>query len=68
VYLEGTYCPLHPQAAPATDDHDPNEAGESTRDPDCVLELFTRLLSTTVVMQGERARPTRSTGRRRGGG
>jgi hypothetical protein len=67
VYLEGTYCPLHTHAAPATDDHDRNEAGESSCDPDCDLELFMRLLSTTVVMHGQRTRPTRSAGRRRGG-
>jgi hypothetical protein len=67
VYLEGTYCPLHTQAAPAADRHGPNEAGESTCDPDCDPELFTRLLSTTVVMLGAVNRPTRSAGRRRGG-
>jgi Common central domain of tyrosinase len=67
VYLEGTYCPLHTQAAPTADRHGPNEAGESTCDPDCDPELFTRLLSTTVVLLGAVNRPTRSAGRRRGG-
>ena len=67
VYLEGTYCPLHASAAAATDVQDPNEAGDSTCGPDCVLELFTRLLSTTVVLPGDRPHLTRTPGRRRGG-
>jgi hypothetical protein len=68
VYLEGTYCPLHASAAPPIAGQDPNEAVGSSCGPDCVLELFTRLLSTTVVLPGERPRPTRTLGRRRDGG
>ncbi|HZD68237.1 MAG TPA: tyrosinase family protein [Actinomycetes bacterium] len=68
VYLEGTYCPLHAHAAPATGDQDPNEAAGSTCDPDCALELFTRMLSTTVVMPGQRALRTRRARPRSAGG
>jgi len=65
VYLEGTYCPLHAYGgpAPAMHDHGGHEPPGSACDPDCVLEPFTRVLTTTVGLPGARARRSRATAR-----
>jgi len=68
VYVEGTYCPLHAHAyaaAPAMHDHAGHEPPGSACDPDCVLEPFTRVLTTTVALPGQRGRRSRSTTPRR---
>jgi Common central domain of tyrosinase len=79
VYVEGSYCPLHPHAAPAGHHHGAGhadaehphgaggdheaETGSSACDPECDLEPFSRLLSATVVLPA--ARPPRRPARRR---
>jgi hypothetical protein len=63
VYVEGTYCPLHAHpyaAAPAMHDHGGHEPAGSACDPDCVLEPFARVLTTTVGLPSERPRRTRA--------
>ena len=65
LYVEGTYCPLHSHAAPAAHDHEAHAAPGEVCDQGCVLEPFTRLLSTTVILAGRRARRTKSTVRSR---
>jgi hypothetical protein len=67
VYVEGAYCPLHAYAyaaAPAMHEHGGHEPGGSACDPECVLEPFARLLTTTVALPGHRVRRTRSARRR----
>ena len=59
VYPEGTYCPMHAFAALAGHQHrDAHQAPGAACDPDCVLELFARVLSTLVALPG--AHPPRA--------
>jgi len=61
VYLQGYYCPIHNHAAPdkQTGATHHSHATGSTCDTDCVLELFSRVLTTMLVLPA----PHRSTKR-----
>ena len=55
VYVEGTYCPEHisPQGGHGhhhEHDHGINSADASICSPECCLESFSRLLSTTTAV------------------
>jgi hypothetical protein len=63
VYVEGAYCPEHEHPAPEGHDHPEATAHHheegSTCGPDCVLEPFTRLLTTSVGLPSPRAARSR---------
>jgi hypothetical protein len=60
IYVEGSYCPDHDADPGGGHDHD-GEHGPGTphvHGPDCRLEHFSRILTTTVALElPERARP-----------
>lgn len=62
VYIEGAYCPLHAHAygaAPSGHNHGEHGPPGDVCDPECVLEPFTRVLTTTVAVPAQRARPAK---------